>query len=465
MRAMSSRPVPDTFEHSVLSRLFGILSHAAIGHAVLRNHNHLPVRLGARDLDLIVRPADLQRAVAVIVRVARDFGLQSADFYADERMTQLAFVGRRKQGLFDLKIDLFTSSQVFGIELMSAEEMLADLRWHNGIPVVSEHVQLLDKWLFHLAVGRPLHRKYDERFARIARENRPSLLERLAPLLGRAEAERQLAAVAAGAASLLAPLRPGPRIRMLARMWGRQDTNGLASTARFIGERLRNRLSPHGLLVSVSGPDGSGKTTVIDLALAELRQIYGTDSVDYHHFRPSVLPRIAEVARAAGGTDKVDTDYARPHRARPSGVAGSLARLSYYGMDYVLGYFRVIRPALTDRRVVLFDRYYHDMICDPGRSRVRLPRWCLRAAASLLPRPGIAFFVKVAPEVAYARKAELAVDQIADLNRRYGDLVRRRWMVEIGNHGPAEEAAAAIVDHIVALRGKSAWRALEARGR
>lgn len=465
MNAMPPTALPDTFEHAVLSRLFNDLSFAGIGYAVLRNHDQLPFRLGARDIDLVVRPEHLPRAIRVVVRLARSFGFQSADRYADERMTQLAFVSRGEQGLFDLKIDFFTSSQVFGIELMSADEMLRDLRWHNGIPVVSEVILLLDKWLFHLAVGKPVHPKYDARFGRIARDHRPRLLAKLTPLLGRAEADRQVSALASDTASHMAGLPAGRRVRMLARMWRRQERSGLLLMARFLAERLRNRLSPHGLLVSVSGPDGSGKTTVIDLALARLRQIYGVDAVEYHHFRPSMLPRIAHMAKAAGAVGKVDADYSRPHRARPSGVFGSLVRLSYYGMDYVLGYLRVVRPALMDRKVILFDRYYYDMICDPGRSRIRLPRWCLRAMARLLPLPAVAFFIQVAPEVAHARKPELTREQIAALNLHYGDLVRRGWMVEIGNDGSAEQAAAAIVDHIVAHRGKAAWRALEAVSR
>jgi thymidylate kinase len=247
---------------------------------------------------------------------------------------------------------------------------------------------------------------------------------------------------------------------MLARMWSRQEGSGLPLMARFLAQRLRDRLSPHGLLVSVSGPDGSGKTTVIDLALAQLRQIYGPDAVEYHHFRPSMLPRIAQMAKAAGAVGTVDADYSRPHRARSSGVAGSLLRLGYYGMDYVLGYLRVIRPALTKRRIVLFDRYYYDMICDPGRSRIELPRWYLRAMARLLPLPDLAFFVKVAPDLAHGRKPELTRDEIAALNTRYGDLVRRGWMIEIENEGPAEQAATAIVDRIVAHRGRAAWQTL-----
>ena len=441
-------------------RLFAGFARAGVRYAVLRNHEQLPLCLDGRDLDLIVLPSDLRKAVDVVVRLAADFGLLFSNHYQDERMTQIGLVCRRAGGLFDLKIDFFTSSQVFGIELLSASEMMRDLRWHNGLPVVSEVILLLDKFLFHLAVGKALHPKYDVLFAGIARDHRPQLTKSLTPLLGEVAARRCIEKIASGKGSRLAPMPRGRRLRMLLRMWSGRRAGGLSLMARFLLARLRQRLRPHGLLVSVSGPDGSGKTTVIDLVLAQLRQSAGADSVAYFHFRPKVLPRIAEIAKVTKAVSEVDTDYSRPHRASPSGWAGSLARLGYYGMDYVLGYAHVVRPALMDRKIVLFDRYFHDMICDPGRSRIGLRAWCLRTAGRLLPQPRFAFFIHVSPEVAHARKQELTREQIATLNLRYRDLVRRGWMIEISNMETAEQAAAAIVDCIFAHYDRRARRAL-----
>jgi thymidylate kinase len=152
----------------------------------------------------------------------------------------------------------------------------------------------------------------------------------------------------------------------------------------------------------------------------------------------------------------VDADYARPHRSVPSGVFGSLFRLSYYVADYIHGYFRLVRPALIDRQVVMFDRYYHDVIADPRRSRIGLPVWLLRAFALLVPLPSYSFFISVRPEIGHARKQELTLGQIEQLNLAYSDLVRQGFMTEVPNNGLAAEAAAAIVDHIFADRDRVA---------
>lgn len=203
----------------------------------------------------------------------------------------------------------------------------------------------------------------------------------------------------------------------------------------------------HGVFLSVSGPDGSGKTTVIDMVITQLGAIYGDDAIHYAHFRPTILPRIAEVAKKTRAVKTVDENYSEPHRAKPSGLAGSVARLGYYWLDYFGGYFRKVRPALKRREVMLFDRYYYDMIADSFRSRISLPMPLLRFMGGILPLPEYAFFINVDPKEIYRRKQELTMERIVQLNERYGDLARCGWLIEINNNDAPEKAAAQIVDH------------------
>ena len=448
------------FETKVLGALFGGMAERGLRHAVLRNYENLPDSVGARDIDLVVHPDDLPAARDLVAAITRALGLRLANYFADERLTQFALVRRDpNSGLQQIKIDFFIRSEIYGIELLSAEDMLAELRHHNGVPVVADRVLLLDKWLFHLMVGRPLHAKYDADFAAIAQREGVALTTTLSRALSRARAAELVSALAAGQGS--AQVLPGyERRRALARLWAEQGLVALPRFLRFLGFRLRDRLRPHGVFLSVSGPDGSGKTTVIDMVVTQLRAIYGEQAVHYAHFRPTLLPRIAEVAKKARAVAVVDENYDRPHRAKPSGLAGSAARLGYYWLDYMGGYFRSVRPVLKRREVTLFDRYYFDMIADSFRSRIDLPLPLLLAMGRILPLPRYAFFIHVDPDEILRRKQELTMERIVALNDRYCDLVRRGWLIAVDNNGAPEEAAAAIVERIVADRHAQAARRL-----
>jgi hypothetical protein len=66
--------------------------------------------------------------------------------------------------------------------------------------------------------------------------------------------------------------------------------------------------------------------------------------------------------------------------------------------------------------------------------------------------PQYAFFIDVDPEEIHNRKQELTMERIVFLNKRYGNLSDRGWLIRIDNNGEPKIAAAAIVDHIVADR-------------
>lgn len=449
-------------EAKALRAMFDDFAAKNVSYAVLRNYESLPDSIGARDIDILVEPGDLSAACEVICALVRDMKLMFANFFRDERLTQFTLVRRLETDeIFDLKIDFFTSSQVYGVEVFSAIEMIEGARKHNGIPVVSESALILDKWSFHLIVGQPLNSKYDVAFAAIAQSEGETLKAELTPLFGGDVAQRLLARMAEGQGSTIGPLSGAVRRAAFWRMWRRQGLIAAPRSFLFLALRLRDRLSPNGLFLSVSGPDGCGKTTVIKRVTLQLEQIYGADGVVCRHFRPTVLPRIAEVAKKTHALKTVDEEYDRPHRAQPSGALGSVLRMGYYGLDYLFGYLRTIYPVLARRQVVLFDRYAYDMVCDPGRSRIALPTALIRTIIRLLPMPRWAFFIRVAPEEVFRRKQELDLDRIRQLNVRYDDLVRRGMLIAIDNEGEGpEDAAAQIVDTIIAQRDSRARQAL-----
>lgn len=437
--------------------LFQIMAERRMRYALRENAIH---QFGHGKVDIVIDPRNLSECCAIVREIVRSIGLYVADYYVKVGIKQFTLVGRNFDGgLRKITIRFSICSEIYGIQYLSAHELLCDVRINQGVPVVSDSVLLLDKWMFKLLTGRPLDTKYDADFAAIAMRNRALLIRHLTRFLPAARAVELVDRLARGAGSKIL-LAARERRRALIWLWLAQGACALARSARFLGNRLRNWLRPHGVFLSVSGPDGSGKTTVIDIVVAQLRAIYGDDAVHYAHFRPTMLPRIAEVAKKAGAVESVDDNYDRPHRAKPSGLTGSAVRLAYYWLDYMGGYFRSVRPVLKRREVMLFDRYYYDMIADSFRSRIALPLPLLLAVGWILPLPHYAFFIHVAPEEIHRRKQELTFERIVTLNARYGDLVQRRWLIAVDNNGAPQKAAAAIVDRILADRHGRAPRAL-----
>ncbi|MCM2265963.1 MAG: hypothetical protein NDI73_12315 [Desulfuromonadales bacterium] len=217
---------------------------------------------------------------------------------------------------------------------------------------------------------------------------------------------------------------------------------------------LKSFISPRGEFISISGPDGCGKTTILDGATDHFRLLSVFHSLNLGHFRPKSLPRIAEIAKRTGVVASVDENYSEPHRGKSSGFIVSLGRLLYYSIDYLWGYFRIIRPALVRHELVIYDRYFFDMVADPGRSRISLPLWIRKLGLKFLPLPHSAFFIHVDPKTVWQRKQELPLETIIKLNRAYQDLVNAGYMIVLENNDSPEPVIYSLVDIAMARRCK-----------
>ena len=167
-----------------------------------------------------------------------------------------------------------------------------------------------------------------------------------------------------------------------------------------------------GLWVAVFGPDGAGKSAVIKCLANELSPPFR--EVRQFHFRPMFRRQWKESPPA--------TD---PHAKPPRSALVSPFKLLYWLADCWYGYIFIIRPARVRSRLVLFDRYLHDVLIDP--LRYRLPRsslWSARLVVSLAPGPDIYVLLDVPAEIVQQRKAEVSPAESQRQRLAYRDMFR-----------------------------------------
>jgi thymidylate kinase len=102
----------------------------------------------------------------------------------------------------------------------------------------------------------------------------------------------------------------------------------------------------------------------------------------------------------------------------------SLLKLGYFSLDYIIGYFGKIYLMLVQSTLVLFDRYYHDILIDPKRYRYNGPMWLARWVGKIIPKPDLFILLDASPEVLQARKKEVPFEETAQQQKTYLELVR-----------------------------------------
>jgi thymidylate kinase len=172
---------------------------------------------------------------------------------------------------------------------------------------------------------------------------------------------------------------------------------------------------PTGLLVAVFGPDGCGKSTLIQHLQAMLVEPFRRTVA--FHLRPRLISRNAN-----------DGPVTDPHGKPPYSWWLSLLKIPYYLLEYGLGYLFQVRPRLVRSTLVLFDRYYDDLLVDPRRYRYGGPLELVRLARRLIPRPDLVLILDASEDQLMARKREVSPAELRRQRAAY-----RRLAAELPN--------------------------------
>jgi thymidylate kinase len=176
----------------------------------------------------------------------------------------------------------------------------------------------------------------------------------------------------------------------------------------------------HGLDVVFLGPDGAGKSTVIEGVRGQLAEAFS--GVFLQTVAPS-LSQLRDGSYRTRTTNHADPRAAFPHQFPPQPLLLSLVKAAYWLVYYVLGYHVTVRPALARASLVLHHRYLVDVLVDPRRYRYGGPEWVLRLLWRLTPKPDLVILLDAPPEVIRARKTELPTAEIGRQRAAYLSLV------------------------------------------
>jgi len=205
--------------------------------------------------------------------------------------------------------------------------------------------------------------------------------------------------------------------------------NYLKCRTAFEFSKIRRFLKPPGVMIAILGVDGAGKSTVIN-AIKPILDTATHNATFVQHLRPSLFPPLA---RLKGKKALHEGPVLDPHASTPSGVLGSLLRLIYLTLDYILGYWLLIRPKIAKQpAVVLFDRYAYDMAFDPRRFRIDLPNSLVGWFSDLAPKPDLILCLHAKPETIAARKQELPINEInrqVDRLKAFADKEKRAVLI------------------------------------
>ena len=416
----------------ILTALFGYLN-TNCEYAVLRNYEGLPEENNSRDIDIIIERKAYKKQKNALITLLEKHNWKIITYLNSDRLvTWVCGCVDKASNTEIIQLDFFFDTSLFGVQFIKASEFLAHREFNGKIYHVDKNYEFLDKYMYDRAVGVQYPDKYREVKEAVA--DSTIVADKLKNVFGVDSIEE-------------CDKRSGKKMLLHAAL--RSPFATFVRFCKFEYHRIKNYLcSRTGFSIGFTGPDGSGKTTVIDTILERIAPVFRT-AHKYYHFRPALFGNLGEVAHSAGIKKEVDRNYSDPHRGGKTGKVSSLLRLCYYSLDYIIGYFVKVKSATRITRVVVFDRYYTDIICDSRRSRIYLsPKFLYWWGKLFIPTLNYNILLTAKSETILARKRELDEEGINTINAKIDYLTGKKGYTKVLNETTPQAAVYEILNHV-----------------
>jgi len=179
------------------------------------------------------------------------------------------------------------------------------------------------------------------------------------------------------------------------------------------------------LSISFLGPDGSGKSTIIKEV--EHAQLFINNY--YFHLKP------IKTKKSSAHNEMVED----PHKYPPYSKSKSYIKLLYFIYQYNMGWLKNIFPLKIKSSLVIFDRYFDDLLVDNRRYRYGGSMMMAKLARIFIPKPDIYFILTTDPKVIYERKQEVPFEELERQVEAYNALAdgKRYFQIDV-NRSPEE---------------------------
>ena len=217
------------------------------------------------------------------------------------------------------------------------------------------------------------------------------------------------------------------------------------------------------LLVFI-GPDGSGKTTVIENLRLKLSPKY---HVEINHIRFNIIPRLGHLKAFLLGllrfkisrlpvktSSKLCAPVSRYTYGPNIPLWKIMPLLCYEIFDFILAHFYLYKR--NNANIIMFDRYFYDYYTEKDWSNT--PSWLMNWLCFFAPEPDHIFFMENTPEVINKRKNEISIDDIAFINSRITQLLGEKSnFVSIDTNQSPDEIVRFILTTLTEQNENNAW--------
>jgi thymidylate kinase len=397
----------------ILLGVFETLERAGISYCVLHGYESYPQRIKS-DVDCMISAKVLPgQLLALFHRNRVRIGAEVVH-YRNYRGHYVVLAGKNADASpcflhLDLRVDYELDDRHF----YAGDEVLQSRRRHDQFWVPATSVEF-SCYLARKIAKRYLDEEQGQKLTHLYHQDAAGCRQQMARFWGTNSMALLLSAASSGNWNPVRNSLGRLSSEVLRRATLRRPLRLFDSwLGRMSGRAKRFCRPDSGLDVIFLGPDGAGKSSVIQAVSQQLAGAFPRTT--RYSFPPALLRRLH---RNSAGPDR------KPHASPPRSFLSSVSRALFYWFVYhTLGYYATVHVALARSALVLHDRHLVDAIVDPRRYRYAGPSWLLRLIWRLVPKPDLVILLDASPEVLQARKQDVPFAETARQRAAYVALV------------------------------------------
>lgn len=400
------------FAGDLIESFLQSLDDKNIEYAVLRNYTGLPFSNLSKDIDILIHPSKLEQSHFILMSCSYKLGYTRVWYNPLDYLKGYAFL-KVNENINSVKIDLFNGLLWRGMEYLDAKEILSKRIKYNSISVLNEFDESIVSYFYYALYAKKIRAKYHNKIIKTFESS--EITFRFQQLYDAKNSQQLIQEGICDLNKSVQKFRKKIILRLFIKSLGFKY---LVRLIKHIYTEYFLRLK-FGYFISFSGPDGVGKSTLVNSLNNIFLDLGITDKKIPDHLLSPSVPALHNTVIAKKSTYK--HKYDKPYSVKPVSYFESILRSFYYFIIFIIDGCLIFNRKRKNN-IVIYDRYIMDFSADTKRMRIKMPDIISKLFLKILRFENINVVINAEVNQILARKDELNKEQIIYLLDRYNDL-------------------------------------------